>query len=106
MGQSITSRLPDALVKEIERISEIEKLDKSSVVRRLLARAIDEWNMDHAVAAFQKGEISMGLAVEMAHVSIWAFLAKLHELKIPISYDVADLEEDLKYVQELGAKEP
>jgi len=42
----------------------------------------------------------------MAHVSIWAFLTKLNEAKIPISYDVVDLEADLDYVQELGAKEP
>jgi predicted transcriptional regulator len=36
MGKTLTSRLPDDMVKEIERIARIEKLDKSSVIRRLL----------------------------------------------------------------------
>jgi len=42
MGKTYTSRCPDDMVKEIERIAQIEKLDKSSVIRRLLDRAIPE----------------------------------------------------------------
>ncbi len=42
MGKTYTSRLPDEMVKDIERIAQIEKLDKSSVIRRLLNRAIPE----------------------------------------------------------------
>jgi predicted HTH domain antitoxin len=100
MGQSITSRLPDDLVKEIEKISKAEQLDKSSVVRRLLSKAIAQWNLENALDAYQKGEVSLGRATEMAKVSIWRFMAKLNERKIPLNYSVEDLEDDLKFVKE------
>ena len=98
MGQSITSRLPDELVKEIEKISEIEHLDKSSVVRRLLSHAISDWNLENAINAFQSGNISLGQAMAMSHLSIWEFLEKLRERKIPLHYDPEDFQDDLKII--------
>jgi predicted HTH domain antitoxin len=100
MGQSITSRLPDNIVKEIEKISKVEQLDKSSVIRRLLAKAIAQWNLENALDAYQKGDVSLGRAIEMAKVSIWTFMTKLSERKIPLNYTVEDFEDDLKFVNE------
>jgi len=42
MSKTITSRLPADIVGEIDKIAEIEKLDKSSVIRRLIDRALVE----------------------------------------------------------------
>nr|MDO8114029.1 UPF0175 family protein [Candidatus Sigynarchaeota archaeon] len=100
MGRSITSRLPDDLVKEIEKISEAEHLDKSSVVRRLLARAIAEWNLENAVNAFQQGKASLGQATSLSNVSIWEFLDELRARKIPLHYDLEDFQDDLKTIAE------
>jgi predicted HTH domain antitoxin len=99
MGQSITSRLPDDIIKEIEKISKAEQLDKSSVVRRLLAKAIAQWNLDCALDAYQKGDASLGRATEMAKVSIWSFMTKMSERKIPLNYSTNDLQDDLKFVE-------
>ncbi|MEX2684858.1 MAG: UPF0175 family protein [Candidatus Sigynarchaeota archaeon] len=100
MGQSITARLPEDLVREIEKISKAEQLDKSSVIRRLLAKAIAQWNLEYALEAYQKGDVSLGRATEMAKVSIWTFMARLNERKIPLNYSVDDLEADLDFVKE------
>ena len=101
MGKTLTSRLPDDMVKEIERIARIEKLDKSSVIRRLLNKAIPEWKLEYALKLYQNGEISIGKAAEISSVSIWEFLEKLSHLKIPINYSLDDLESDLKTVKDL-----
>ncbi len=95
----MTMWLPDDLVEEIEKISKAEQRSKSSVIRRLLARAIAEWNLENALNEFQKGEISLGRAFEMAKVSIWTFMTKLNERKIPLSYSLKDLEEDLEFLR-------
>jgi predicted HTH domain antitoxin len=100
MGQTITFRLPDDLAKEIERIAEIEQLDKSSVVRRLLAKAIAEWNVENALNGFQQEKLSLGRAVEESHLSIWEFLEKLHDRRIPLHYDLEDFQEDLRVIEE------
>ena len=98
MGKSITSRLPDDMIKEINRISEIEKLDKSSVIRKLLDRAIKIWKIENAIEYFRNNKISLGKAAEIAELSIWEFLNKLQELKIPIHYDVDNLKQDLELI--------
>ena len=101
MGKTITSRLPDDMVEEIERIAEIEKLDKSSVIRRLLNRAIPEWKLEYALKLYQDKNISIGKAAEVSSISIWEFIEFLSKHKIPINYDLEDLESDLKMVKGL-----
>lgn len=101
MGKTFTSRLPDDMVKEIERIAQIEKLDKSSVIRRLLNRAIPEWKLEYALKLYQNGEISIGKAAELSSISIWEFMEKLSQYKIPLNYNLEDLESDLKLVKDL-----
>jgi len=101
MGKTITSRLPDKMVEEIERIAKLENLDRSSVVRRLLNKAIPEWKIDYALKLYQQKEISLGKAAELSSLSIWEMLEKLSQYKIPLNYDLEELKNDLEKVKEL-----
>jgi len=99
LGKTITSRLPDEMVKELEEISKIEKLDKSSIIRRLLNKAFITWKIEHTIKLLKSNEISLGKASEMCNLSIWDFLSKLAEYKIPIHFDIEELKQDLDLVQ-------
>jgi len=101
MGKTITSRLPDKMVEEIERIAKLENLDRSSVVRRLLNKAIPEWKLEYALKLYQHKEISLGKAAELSSLSIWEMLEKLSQYKIPLNYDLEELKNDLEKVKEL-----
>lgn len=101
MGKTITSRLPDKMVEEIERIAKLENLDRSSVVRRLLNKAIPEWKLEYALKLYQHKEISLGKAAELSSLSIWEMLEKLSQNKIPLNYDLEELKNDLEKVKEL-----
>jgi len=101
MGKTITSRLPDKMVEEIDRIAKLENLDRSSVVRRLLNKAIPEWKLEYALKLYQHKEISLGKAAELSSLSIWEMLEKLSQNKIPLNYDLEELKNDLEKVKEL-----
>lgn len=101
MGKTITSRLPDKMVEEIERIAKLENLDRSSVVRRLLNKAIPEWKLEYALKLYQHKEISLGKAAELSSLSIWEMLEKLSQNRIPLNYDLEELKSDLEKVKEL-----
>ncbi|MBA7674500.1 hypothetical protein ES703_82715 [subsurface metagenome] len=101
MGKTITSRLPDKMVEEIERIAKLENLDRSSVVRRLLNKAIPEWKLEYALKLYQQKEISLGKAAELSSLSIWEMLEKLSQNRIPLNYDLEELKSDLEKVKEL-----
>ncbi len=92
----ITTRVPEELAKEVERIAQEEALDKSTTIKRLLIRAVEAWKMDHALKLYQEGKISVGKAAEIAGVSLWEMIDNIVKRKIPLQMSREDLEEDLK----------
>jgi len=92
----ITTRVPDELAKEVERIAKVEALDKSATIKRLLIKAVQAWKIDYALKLYQEGRISIGRAAETAGVSLWELTDILVKRKIPIQMSREDLEEDLK----------
>jgi len=101
MGKTITSRLPDEMVEDLEKIAEIEKLDKSSIIRRLLDKAIPAWKIEYALNLYKNKEISLGKAAELSSLTIWEFLEHLSQKKIPLNYDLEDLRNDLEKAKTL-----
>jgi predicted HTH domain antitoxin len=101
MGKIIKLELPDKMVEEIEKIAKLEYLDKSSVVGRLLNKAIPEWKLEYVIKLYQHKEISLGKAAELSSLSIWEMLEKLSQNSIPLNYDLEELESDLEKVKEL-----
>jgi len=92
----ITTRVPDELAKEVERIAQTESLDKSTTIKRLLIQAVQTWKIDYALKLYQDGKISIGKAAETAGVSLWELLDTIVKRKIPLQISKEDLEEDLK----------
>ena len=41
----VGARIPKTLVKALERIERAEETDRSTTVRKLLTRAIQDWNL-------------------------------------------------------------
>ena len=55
-----------------------------------------------AVMLFQKEKLSLGQASRLADMSQLQFQHLLASRQIPVHYDVADFQEDLKTLQKLG----
>jgi len=55
-----------------------------------------------AIHLFQQGKLSFGKAREMAGITVWAYQQLLGSREIPVHYDVADYEEDLATLKEIG----
>lgn len=101
MGATITTRVPDDIEKKIENISRIEHLDKSTVVRRLLCDAIQEWMIEHALAQYKDGKITIGRAANIAGIPLREMIAIASKKGIPFQYGLDDLEEDFRAAEKL-----
>lgn len=75
-------RLPDELVRGIDMTKE-------------------QWLLDLAIGLFIDRRVTLGRGAEIAGLSKPAFLDALGERQIPVNYDVADLESDLKTIAHL-----
>ena len=54
-----------------------------------------------ALALFQREKLTLGQASRLAGISQWQFQQLLGSRDIPIHYDVADFEDDLRTLEEL-----
>ena len=56
--QMVGTRLPDTVVRDLEAIEEVEQSDRSTTVRKLLSRAIQDWKLDHYSRLYGNGKLT------------------------------------------------
>jgi predicted HTH domain antitoxin len=94
----VGARLPRDLVRDLEQIEQVEQADRSTTVRKLLARAIGEWKLEHNARLYGDGKITLARAARDAGVSIWEMMDYVRSRKIAVQYDLEDFEQDIKTV--------
>jgi predicted HTH domain antitoxin len=93
---TLAARVSKEISDLIGEISAEEKVDRSTVVRRLLDMGVRDWRIQNALERYGRGSITLPRAAELAGVSIYEMIAILEERKIPYRYDLSDLEEYVK----------
>ena len=92
----VAARLPEALVSDIKKIESVEQADRSTVLRKLLYKAVAEWKKEYAARLYADGSVTLERAAMDAGVSVREMMEYLKAKKVPAQYDVEDLEEDMK----------
>jgi len=98
--ETVTARLPQEMLKEVERLAEKMKVDHPELIRRLLDFAIQQKKIEDALEAYREGSVTLWKAAEMAGVSLREMMDLVKEKKIPIPYTLDDLRRDMEYVQQ------
>ncbi len=96
----VGTRLSEEMVRELERIEQVEQADRSTTVRKLLYGAIQAWKLDHFADEYAQGRVSMARAAQEAGVSIWQMMDYLRQNKVAVQYDMEDWQHDLAVVLE------
>lgn len=94
--EMVAARLPETLVADIKKIEGVEQTDRSTVLRKLLYRAVTEWKKEYAGKMYADGVVTLERAAMDADVSVREMMEYLKQRKIPTQYDIEDLEEDMK----------
>ena len=76
-----------------------EKLDRSAITRRLLARALVEEELDYALELYKKGEITIGKAAEIAGKDIREMMIIASKRDITFQYSLKSLRQDIDAVK-------
>ena len=97
--ETVTTRLPQKTLEEIEAIAEKEKVDRSELIRRLLDAALRRRRIDGAVKDYRDGKVTLWRASEVAGLSLRELMDIVKEQKIPVPYTLDDLDRDLEYVK-------
>jgi len=92
----VATRLPGNLVSDLKKIENVEQSDRSTVLRKLLYKAVTDWKKEYAARLYAEGKLTLERAAMDSGVSVREMMEYLKTRKIPAQYDVDDLEEDMK----------
>jgi predicted HTH domain antitoxin len=99
MDMPITTRLPEEFLARIKELAKRENLDTSSVIRRLLARALEEEKFKITLEKLSLHKISIEQAAKILNTSIWEIIEVAKENNVDwIEYGGEELEHDLKAI--------
>ena len=96
MGETITTRIDDEMAKDIEFFSKLQKLDKSSITRRLLARSLEEEKLDYVLGQYKDGRMTIGKAAELMKKDIREMMMTASKMHISFQYSLKELREDFE----------
>ena len=99
MGETVTTRVDDDMARGIDFFAKREKLDRSAITRRLLARALEEEKLDYALELYKKGEITIGRAAEIVGKSLREMMMIAAKRKIDFQYSLKSLREDVEAIR-------
>jgi predicted HTH domain antitoxin len=92
----VAARLPRSLVLDLKKIENAEQSDRSTVLRKLLYRAVTDWKKEHAAKLYAEGKVTLERAAMDSGASVREMMEYLKARKVPAQYDVEDLEEDMR----------
>jgi len=96
MAQTVSVRLSEDTLKEVDRLAERLKTDRSEALRRFIERGLRAAQIDMALELLRKGKISIGRAAEMSDVTLYEMIDLAKREHVPSGYTPEDLERDLR----------
>ena len=96
MTEIISTRIPDNVARDLKEIEKEEKTDRATVIRKLLARAIEQWKMERALRLYREGKITLWRAARLGGITLREMMELAAKQGIQFKYTTKDLEEDIK----------
>jgi len=96
MPVTITTRVDDELARIIDRIAKEEKMDRSTVIRRFLSKAVKEWLIEKSLEEYEQGKLTLWQAARRCGLSLWEMISEVKKREVHVPYTLEELKEDLK----------
>ena len=96
MTEIISTRIPDDIARDLKEIEKEEQTDRATVVRKLLARAIEQWKMERALRLYREGKVTLWRAARLGGITLREMMELAAKQGIQFKYAAKDLEEDIE----------
>lgn len=96
MPVTITTRVQEELVKMIDDIADREGMDRSTVIRRFLHKAVKNWLIERNLKEYEEGRVTLWQAATRCGLSLWEMINEVKKREIHVPYTLEELREDIK----------
>ena len=100
--KTISVRLPEQYLYDIEEACKLEILDKGAMLRKLIGTGLREYRTKKAMELYREGKISLSKAARMAKMTYRGALEELKRSNIPFRYEKEDLDVDIRWALSEG----
>ena len=98
MNTVLSARLDEQTAKRLAEASKKSKMDKTSFLKIILLKGLEETEREEALNSYEKGEISLGKLSELLNRNYWDTLDILRDKKILLNYGDEQYKEDTEYL--------
>jgi len=98
---TISTRMDKESLLYLDKISKEFKLDRSTALRRILTKGIEEDKKESAIELYLKRELSIEGAAKFADIYIGEFLELLKSKGIELNLSLEDYKEGLKNLKSI-----
>lgn len=95
--KTISVRLPEQYIHDIEEAAGQELIDKGTMLRKLIGSSLEEYRIKKALESYSDGKISLWKAASKAGITYRAALEELKIRNIPFRYEKEDLDVDIEW---------
>ncbi|MEM2094592.1 MAG: UPF0175 family protein [Candidatus Bathyarchaeia archaeon] len=96
LTEIISTRIPDEMAKDLKEIESEEKTDRATLVRKLLAKAIEQWKIERALRLYREGKVTLWRAARLGGITLREMMELAAKQEIRFNYTARDLEEDIE----------
>ena len=96
MPVTVTTRVEDELAKAIDEVAKREGMDRSTVIRRFLLRAVRDWLIERSLEDYEEGKVTLWQAAAKCRLSLWEMISEVKRREVRVPYTLEELREDLK----------
>lgn len=96
MPITVTTRVEDELARAIDEAARMEGMDRSTVIRRFLMKAVKGWLIERSLEDYENGKMTLWQAAARCNVSLWEIISEVKKREIHVPYTLEELKEDLK----------
>jgi len=96
MPVTVTTRVEEELAKAIDEVAKREGMDRSTVIRRFLLRAVRDWLIERSLEDYEDGRVTLWQAAAKCGLSLWEMISEVKKREVHVPYTLEELREDLK----------
>lgn len=94
----VTARIEDEYFDALKEIEKHEHTERAEVIRKLLAKAIEEWKLKRALDLLKERKVTIRRAAALAGISYLEMFDLMSKSDIDIGYTLKDLRKDLEEI--------
>ncbi len=96
---SLDIRLDKKMVEELNQIADEEHLDRTAIIRKLIASAIENYKKDIVMRKYEQGKISISKAAEGTGLTVGEIEEYMVRKGYKSKYSTGDLERELELLK-------